>query len=67
MWLDGFLRTQLKRLLTKQSHVALESKIPLLESRLQDILTNSAFISISPSAARSALTALTTKRFITLR
>ncbi|MBM4465589.1 MAG: radical SAM protein [Chloroflexi bacterium] len=37
MWLDGFLRTQLKRLLTKQSHVALESKIPLLESRLQDI------------------------------
>jgi coproporphyrinogen III oxidase-like Fe-S oxidoreductase len=37
MWLEGFLRTQLKRLLTKESHVALESKIPLLESRLQDI------------------------------
>ena len=37
MWLEGFLRTHLKRLLTKESHVALENKIPLLESRLQDI------------------------------
>ena len=37
MWLAGFLRTRLKRLLTKQSHVALESKVPLLESRFQDI------------------------------
>lgn len=37
MWLESFLRTQLKSLLTKQSYVALESKIPLLESRLQDI------------------------------
>ena len=37
MWLEGFLRTQLKRLLTKESYVALESKIPLLESRFQDI------------------------------
>jgi coproporphyrinogen III oxidase-like Fe-S oxidoreductase len=37
MWLEGFLRTQLKKLLTKQSTVALESKVPLLESRLQDI------------------------------
>jgi coproporphyrinogen III oxidase-like Fe-S oxidoreductase len=37
MWLEGFLRTQLKRLLTKQSTVALESKVPLLESRLRDI------------------------------
>ena len=37
MWLEGFLRTQLRRLLTKESYVALESKIPLLESRFQDI------------------------------
>jgi oxygen-independent coproporphyrinogen-3 oxidase len=37
MWLQGFLRTQLKRLLTKQSYVALESKVPALESRFQDI------------------------------
>lgn len=37
MWLESFLRAQLKRLLTKESYVALESKIPLLESRLQDI------------------------------
>jgi coproporphyrinogen III oxidase-like Fe-S oxidoreductase len=37
MWLESLLRIQLKRLLTKESHVALESKIPLLESRLQDI------------------------------
>ena len=37
MWLEGFLRSQLKRLLTKESHVALKSKIPLLESRFQDI------------------------------
>lgn len=37
MWLEGFVRTQLKRLLTRQSTVALESKVPLLESRFQDI------------------------------
>jgi len=37
MWLEGFLRTQLKRLLAKESDVALENKVPLLESRLQDI------------------------------
>jgi coproporphyrinogen III oxidase-like Fe-S oxidoreductase len=37
MWLENFLRTQLKRLLTKQSTVALESKVPLLESKFQDI------------------------------
>jgi oxygen-independent coproporphyrinogen-3 oxidase len=37
MWLEGFLRTHLKRLLTKESYVALESKIPVLGSRLQDI------------------------------
>lgn len=37
MRLEDFLRTQLKRLLTKQSTVALESKVPLLESKFQDI------------------------------
>ncbi len=37
MWLEGFLRTQLKRLLTKESYVALESDVPLLESRFQEI------------------------------
>ncbi len=37
MWLEGFLRTQLKRLLTKERYVTLESKIPLLESKFQDI------------------------------
>ena len=37
MWLEDFLRAQLRRLLTKQSHIALESKIPLIESRFQDI------------------------------
>jgi len=37
MWLEGFLRTQLKGLLTKESYVALESKIPSLESRFQEI------------------------------
>ena len=37
MWLEGFLRTQLRRSLTKESYVALENRIPLLESRFQDI------------------------------
>jgi len=37
MWLEGFLRTQLRRSLTKESYVALESKTPLLESRFQGI------------------------------
>ena len=37
MWLEGFLRNQLKRLLTKETYVALENKVPLLESRFQDI------------------------------
>jgi len=37
MWLEGFLRNQLRRLLTKESYVAFESKIPLLESRFQGI------------------------------
>ena len=37
MWLEGFLRGQFKRLLTKEDYIALESKIPSLESRFQDI------------------------------
>jgi coproporphyrinogen III oxidase-like Fe-S oxidoreductase len=37
MWLGGFLRSQLGRLLAKENYIALESRIPLLESRFQDI------------------------------
>jgi oxygen-independent coproporphyrinogen-3 oxidase len=37
MWLEGFLRTQLRRLLTKENYIALENKIPSLKSRFQDI------------------------------
>ena len=37
MWLEGFLRTQLKRLLTKERYVALENRIPSLESKFRDI------------------------------
>jgi len=37
MWLEGFLRTQLRRLLTKDNYIALENKIPSLESRFQGI------------------------------
>jgi coproporphyrinogen III oxidase-like Fe-S oxidoreductase len=37
MWLEGFLRGQVRRLLTKEDDVALESRIPSLESRFQDI------------------------------
>lgn len=37
MWLEGFLRTQLRRLLTKDTCIALENKTPPLESRFQDI------------------------------
>jgi coproporphyrinogen III oxidase-like Fe-S oxidoreductase len=37
MWLEGFLRTQLKRLLTQEGYLALENEIPLLERRFQDI------------------------------
>lgn len=37
MWLEGFLRTQLRRLLTKENHIALENKRPSLESKFQDI------------------------------
>lgn len=37
MWLEGFLRRQLGRLLAKKNLYALENRIPLLESRFQDI------------------------------
>ena len=37
MGLKGFIRTQLKRLLTKERYVALENKVPLLQGRFQDI------------------------------
>ena len=37
MWLESFLRTQLRRLLTKENHIALENEIPSLQSRFQDI------------------------------
>jgi len=37
MWLEDFLRNQLRRLLAKENHIALEKGIPLLDRRLQDI------------------------------
>lgn len=37
MWLEGFLRTRLRRLLTKENYIALENKIPSLESRFEGI------------------------------
>jgi len=37
MWLGNFLRTQMKRLLLKRAAIALENKVPVLESRLQGI------------------------------
>jgi len=37
VWLKDFLRTQLKRSLTEERYVALESKVPLLKSRFRDI------------------------------
>jgi len=37
VWLESLLRTQLRRLLTKESYVALESKVPSLEGRFRDI------------------------------
>jgi coproporphyrinogen III oxidase-like Fe-S oxidoreductase len=37
MWFEGFLRTHLRRLLTKESYIALENRVPLLESRFRDI------------------------------
>lgn len=37
MWLEGFLRSQLRRLLTQENYMALENKIPSLEGRFQGI------------------------------
>jgi coproporphyrinogen III oxidase-like Fe-S oxidoreductase len=37
MWLEGFLRRQLGRLLVKENCIALDSSIPLLESKFRDI------------------------------
>jgi len=37
MCLEGFLRGQFRRLLTQEACIALERRIPLLESRFQDI------------------------------
>jgi coproporphyrinogen III oxidase-like Fe-S oxidoreductase len=37
MWIEGLLRSGLRKLLTKENRFALESKIPLLERRFQDI------------------------------
>jgi len=37
MWLERFLRGQFRRLLTKEAHIALERRVPVLESRFQDI------------------------------
>ena len=36
VWLEGFLRTQLKRLFAQESAVALENKVPRLDGRFQD-------------------------------
>ena len=37
MWLEDFVRYQLRRLLAKENHIALENRVPLLDRRLQDI------------------------------
>ena len=37
MWLQGVLRTQLRRLLIRESTVALENRIPSIEGRFQEI------------------------------
>jgi len=37
MWLEGFLRINLRRLLTKENCIALENRIPLLGSKFHDI------------------------------
>jgi oxygen-independent coproporphyrinogen-3 oxidase len=37
MWLESFLRTQLRRLFIKGRHLALENGIPTLEGRFQEI------------------------------
>jgi oxygen-independent coproporphyrinogen-3 oxidase len=37
MWFESFLRNQLKRSLAKENYIALESRIPVLDDRFQDI------------------------------
>jgi oxygen-independent coproporphyrinogen-3 oxidase len=37
MWLNNFLRTQVKRLLLQRGAVALENKVPVLESKFQGL------------------------------
>jgi coproporphyrinogen III oxidase-like Fe-S oxidoreductase len=37
MWLEGFLRDQLRRLLAQEKYLALENRVPSLENRFQDI------------------------------
>jgi oxygen-independent coproporphyrinogen-3 oxidase len=37
MWLNNFLRTQVKRLLLRREAVALENKVPVLESKFQGL------------------------------
>jgi len=37
MWLEGILRNQLRRLLTRENCLALENRMPFLESRFQDM------------------------------
>jgi coproporphyrinogen III oxidase-like Fe-S oxidoreductase len=37
MWFESFLRDQLRRLIAKEKYIALERRIPLLDSKFQDI------------------------------
>jgi len=37
MWFESCLRNQLRRVIAKENYIALESKIPLLDGRFQDI------------------------------
>ena len=37
MWLEGFLRDQLRRVLTKEKYIALQNRVPLLDSRFRGI------------------------------
>ena len=37
MWFEGFLRNRLRRLLAKENHLALESRLPILDGRFQDL------------------------------
>ena len=66
--IEAFLRTNLRRLLTKEKDLALEDKIPSLEDLGGDskTLMNSGFIFTSLFVSKYVLTALITKRFIIL-